>query len=112
MSEPFEAPLEDRGKQDKQKLRPPKEEKSRSLTPLAKGASGFPSRIGTSGMTVLVVRKVEQNSEARCGLRSGRACLRQAGLSDAPTWMRLPFFLEKGNNGCWLLTKCIQRLHF
>jgi hypothetical protein len=50
MSEPFEAPLEDRGKQDKQKLRPPKEEKSRSLTPLAKGASGFGMTGGWGGL--------------------------------------------------------------
>ena len=76
---------------------PKRKAKSRSLTPLAKGASGFPSRIGTSGttapfcgsgfpsrfgiggMTVLVLREVEQNSgqDAAFGL-GAPACGRQA----------------------------------
>jgi len=33
-------------------------------------------------------------------------------LKRRPYMIWVPFFFKKGNNGCWLLTKCIQRLHF
>jgi len=74
-------------------------------------AAGFPRG---SGQRDDSLRPAKSRSKLRGKMRpSAWARLPAAGrLKRRPYMIWVPFFFKKGNNGCWLLTKCIQRLHF